>query len=175
MMCIDDSLRNSIAPIPIQREAWLMTEPICHSTFWHALFIISLVRRRKDGSAPRKQRFHQHQPSNSVLIWSHSLNWDILLSQTWRVEINLHGTSSSGFAKPRATGWTRGLDSCCFCNDYRTRRLGRGECLFSSWIKTLYAERANNSAVAIDSGRIVLRTSINQNDGRATELGHRHQ
>jgi hypothetical protein len=143
MMCIDDSLRNSIAPIPIQREAWLMTEPICHSTLWHALFIISLVRRRKDGSAPRKQRFHQDQPSNSVLIWSHSLNWDIILSQTWRVEINLHGTSSSGFAKPRATGWARGVDSCCFCNDYRTCCLGSGECVFSSWIRTLQFEIAN--------------------------------
>ena len=137
MRCIDDSLRNSIAPIPIQREAWLLTEPICHSTLWHALFIISLVRRRKDGSAPRKQRFHQHQPSNSVLIWSHSLNWDILLSQTWRVEINLHGTSASGFAKSRTTSWASSLDSCRLCIHYCARCLGSGECLLPSRIRTL--------------------------------------
>ena len=101
---------------------------------WQKRRLILAINRRKGADDLIKLCFLQQEPRNIVLVWSHSLIWDIILSQTWRVETNLHGTSSSGFAKSRTTGRASGMDSCRLCIYYSPRCLGSSECLFSPWI-----------------------------------------
>lgn len=92
--------------------------------------------------APIQEWSHQHHSSNIVLIWSHSLNWDGILSQTKGVGINLHGTSSSGFPKSRTTSRASSLDCCRLCIYYGACCLGSSQCLLSTWISNLLLKKS---------------------------------
>ena len=129
-------------------EAWFTTEVIGHSTPWHVLSIPEqcasarknkgvqrIHQSMKGGVAPIQEWSHQHHSSNIVLVWSHSLNWEGILSQTKEVGINLHGTSSSGFPKSRTSSRASSLDCCRLCIDYGACCLGSSECLLSTWIR----------------------------------------